>query len=296
MARIGFLACETTLPGSGARRGDAFEHDLMVKAIQPAVELAGHDWTVIDWAAPLDQFRGLDLVMLGTAWNYQDREVEFLDRLDALQAAGINVCNAPEIVRWNIRKTYLKELAEKGAKTIPTLWLDRANAQDVAQAFDRFDCDTLVVKRQVGAGAEGQSIFHRGEVPNEWQMNRPAMLQPFLPAIQIEGEISFVFVGGAFSHALIKRAAKGDYRIQSLYGGTEEAITPSAADQAAAAAIIDSLPFAAPLYARIDMVRGEENSLLLMEAEMIEPYLYPVEGPDLGSRMATAIDRRLALS
>ena len=293
MARIGFLACETTLPGSKARREDAFEHDLSVKAIQPFIEQAGHDWTVIDWAAPLDHFTGLDLVILGTTWNYQDREHEFLSRLEALEAAGIIVCNPCEIVRWNMRKTYLQDLSRRGADTIPTTWLDRADTSDLERAFAAFGSNTIVVKRQVGAGAQGQFIFQRGQVPDGWQMDRPAMLQPFLPAIQNEGEYSLIFIDGEFSHALIKRAAEGDYRIQSLYGGTEEAITPSAEDLSAAAAIIALLPFAAPLYARIDMVRGPENSLLLMEAEMIEPYLYPKEGPHLGSLLAKAIERRL---
>ncbi|MEP5937420.1 MAG: hypothetical protein ABJ239_03745 [Erythrobacter sp.] len=293
MARIGFLACETTLPGSSARREDAFEHDLSVQAIQPAIEAAGHDFSIIDWAAPIEQFAGFDLVMLGTAWNYQDREQEFLTRLDALEAADIKVCNSSEIVRWNVRKTYLKELASKGAGTIPTMWLDRASASDVEQTFDAFEADTIVIKRQVGAGAEGQHIFHRGKVPATWQIDRPAMLQPFMPAIQAEGEYSLIFIDGEFSHALIKRATPGEYRIQSLYGGTEQAINPSPEDRAAADAIMASLPFAAPLYARIDMVRGPENSLLLMEAELIEPYLYPNEGPELGPRLGRAINRRL---
>ena len=296
MARIGFLACETTLPGAKGRREDAFEHDLSVKAIQPHIEQAGHDFTVIDWAAPIDQFAGLDLVMLGTAWNYQDREHEFLSRLEALEAAGITVCNPSQLVRWNMRKTYLKDLASKGASTIPTIWLDRANSNDVEAAFATFESDTIVVKRQVGAGAEGQSIFNRGNCPADWQMDRPAMLQPFMPAIQTEGEFSLIFIDGEFSHALIKRAAEGDYRIQSLYGGTEEAVTPSAEDRSAAAAIIASVPFETPLYARIDMVRGPENSLLLMEAEMIEPYLYPKQGPELGARLTAAINRRLTPS
>jgi hypothetical protein len=33
--------------------------------------------------------------------------------------------------------------------------------------------------------------------------------------------------------------------------------------------------------------------LLLMELELIEPYLYPLEGPELGTMMACAVARRL---
>ncbi len=287
------MACETTLPGSGIRREDAFEHDAMVAAIRPCVQASGHDWQVLDWAAPMADFTGIDLVMLGSSWNYQDREGEFLSRLEALDDAGVTVCNSLDIVRWNMRKTYLQTLGEAGAATIPTLWLELADARDANLAFDALHAETIVVKRQIGAGAEGQFIFNRGDVPVDWSMDRPAMIQPFLPAIQDEGEYSFIFTDGEFSHALIKRAAAGDYRIQSLYGGTEQAIEPAAGDLACAAGIIDKLPFDPPLYARIDMVRGLNKELWLMEAEMIEPYLYPLEGPELGPRLAAAINRRL---
>lgn len=294
MTTIGFLACETTLPGSRVRREDAFEHDLMVGVIEPALVEAGLALRVIDWEAPLGEFAGIDLVMLGSAWNYQDRARDFLARLDELEARGIAVCNPPSVVRWNITKTYLRELAEQGARTIPTLWLDRATAQDAQDAFGHFGCDRLVVKRQVGAGAEGQELLERGAVPASWTFDRAAMVQPFLPAIASEGELSFVFIDGALSHTLRKRAAEGDYRIQSLYGGRESLHQPSADEVQEASAILAALPFETPLYARIDMLRGDEG-LLLMEAELIEPYLYPEQGPRLGERLAAAIGKRLKI-
>jgi hypothetical protein len=120
------------------------------------------------------------------------------------------------------------------------------------------------------------------------------MIQPFLPAIVEEGEISLIFIDGTFSHALRKRAAEGDYRIQSLFGGREEDFTPSAAELAQAAAALAACPFPAPLYARIDMVRLPSGELAMMEAELIEPYLYPDQGPDLGERLADGVARRLA--
>ena len=95
------------------------------------------------------------------------------------------------------------------------------------------------------------------------------------------------------SHALIKRAKSGDYRIQSAYGGKEEAIKPSDKDLRQAKNVVDILPDGAPLYARIDMVRSSSGELLLMEAELVEPYLYPVEGLELGPKMADALLKRL---
>ena len=293
MTNVGFLACETTLPGAGPRRGDAYEHDLMIAALEPAFGARGLQLRVIDWEAPLSQFAGVDFVLLGTAWNYQDKASDFLAKLEGMTLRGIKVSNSPKVVGWNMRKTYLRELAERGAHTIPTLWLESVSRDQALAAMDRFDCDQLVVKRQVGAGALGQELLSRHAVESSWSFPHAAMLQPFLPAIKQEGELSFVFVDGDLSHALCKRPASDDYRIQSLYGGTESIYLPHKDELEAARAIIEALPFPAPLYARIDMLRMEDGALAVMEAELIEPYLYPEQGPELGDRLADAIAKRL---
>ena len=295
MSKIAFLACPTTLPGSPQRRADAFEHDLLFDALNAG--LAGRaELTAIDWRAPLEQLALFDIAYLGTPWDYTEAKDEFLGRLDALEAAGVRVFNPVAVIRWNADKLYLKELEERGAPSIPTLWPEAPNAADVTAAFTRFGTDRVVVKRRIGAGAIGQDSFTLASPPPaDWRMDQPAMIQPFLPAIQSEGELSFIFVSGQLSHALIKRAAQGDYRIQSLYGGTEVPLNPAPADRAAAEAVMAMLPFEAPpLYARIDMVRLESGQLAVIEAELIEPYLYPEQGPDFGERLADAMLETLA--
>lgn len=295
MSKIAFLACPTTLPGSPQRRADAFEHDLLFDALNAG--LAGRaELTAIDWRAPLEQLALFDIAYLGTPWDYTEAKDEFLGRLDALEAAGVRVFNPVAVIRWNADKLYLKELEERGAPSIPTLWPEAPNAADVTAAFTRFGTDRVVVKRRIGAGAIGQDSFTLASPPPaDWRMDQPAMIQPFLPAIQSEGELSFIFVSGQLSHALIKRAAQGDYRIQSLYGGTEVPLNPAPADRAAVEAVMAMLPFTQPpLYARIDMVRLESGQLAVIEAELIEPYLYPEQGPDFGERLADAMLETLA--
>ena len=293
--RIAFFGCADTLPGSPTRRADAFEHDVQIAALRAG--FAGIDATVsaIDWRAPLAELIGYDLALLGSAWDYTARKREFLERLEALEAAGVIVCNPANVVRWNGDKVYLQQLAALGAPSIPTLWPDDPAAADVLAAFDHFDCERVVVKHRVGSGAVGQESFTRAAPPAPgWRLGQAGMIQPFLAAIQSEGEFSFIFVDGALSHALIKRAAPGDYRIQSLYGGREVAHTPSPAEHAAAAAVMALLPFeAAPLYARIDMVRGADGALALIEAELIEPYLYPEQGPEFGRLLASAVCKKI---
>ena len=288
--KIAFLACAETLPGSPTRRPDAFEHDLQLAALRDG--LAGRaQVTEIDWQAPLEQFTRFDLAILGTPWDYTEHKDAFVTRLEALEAAGVKVCNSSEVVRWNADKLYLRELEQRGAASIPTLWPEAPDENAVAAAFAHFDCERVVVKRRVGAGAIGQESFTRGDPRlTGWRMDQPALIQPFLPAIQAEGELSFIFVSGRFSHALIKRARSGDYRIQSLYGGTEVPLDPSPSDRTTAESIMAMLPFTAPpLYARIDMVRLPDGELAVIEAELIEPYLYPLQGPGFGRMLAEGV-------
>ena len=267
----------------------------MVAALPPAFAAWGMELVEIDWRAPLTDFDGMAAALIGTPWDYFDRAGEFLDRLEALDARGVPVMNSPEVVRWNIEKTYLRELAERGAPTIPTLWFEDAGRPEIVAALDHFAAESVVVKRQIGGGALGQHRFSRDDLPPEgWRMGHATMIQPFLPAIVEEGEISLIFVGGAFSHALRKRAAEGEYRIQSLFGGREEDWSPSPAELAQAQAVLAACPFAAPLYARIDMVRLPSGELAVMEVELIEPYLYPDQGPELGERLAAAVAATLS--
>ncbi len=285
--KIAFLACPITLPSSPTRRPDAFEHDLQLAALRDGFGTRAQVQD-IDWRAPLEQLTQFDLAYLGTPWDYTEAKDEFLARLEALEAAGVIVCNPADVIRWNADKLYLKELEQRGAPSIPTLWPENPGRAEVLAAMDHFGCNKVVVKRRVGAGAVGQHCFSRDALPDaDWQLGQAGMIQPFLPSIQSEGELSFIFVGGELSHALIKRAQAGDYRIQSLYGGREEVLDPAPADHAAAEAVMAMLPFdQAPLYARIDMVRMADGKLAVIEAELIEPYLYPEQGPGFGKMFA----------
>ena len=119
------------------------------------------------------------------------------------------------------------------------------------------------------------------------------MIQPFLASVLEEGEFTFVFIDGAFSHGVRKRAGADDYRIQSLFGGYERDYAPEPEDARQAEAVLAAMPFDDLLYARIDMARLPSGELAVMEAEAIEPYLYPEQGPDLGERLAAAIAGRL---
>lgn len=291
MMKVVFLASEVTLPGSPTRRPDAFEHDYQVNAIKPELASRGAELFEASWNDPAVDWASFDAAIIGTTWDYWDHHEAFLATLEQIEAAGTPLFNSSETVRWNSRKTYLKDLKQRGALTIPTLWLNTPKADELAKVFDELNSDDVVIKRQVGAGAQGQLRVKRGETLSDYAYD--AMIQPFLPTIQSEGEYSFIMIDGELSHCLVKRAKQGDYRIQSMYGGVETPVEPTPEDLKAARDVIATLD-ETPLYARVDMVRGDDGRLLLMELEMIEPYLYPEQGPKLGPLFAEALMKRLS--
>ena len=277
------------MPGSPQRRADAFEHDQMMAALGPVFE--AHNGSVEDaaWDDVSIDWRRFDAVMIGTAWDYCDRLDEFLGRLDAINALA-PVYNSPGLVRWNSHKRYLRDLEAKGARVIPTIWADAPQSVNWRDVFDEFEAEQIVVKRQVGANGEGQFRLSRGDTPPRLT-SHPLMVQPFLDTVVGEGEFSFVFVDGELSHAVIKTPADGDYRIQTTYGGAEAKAEPSATDIKAAIAIMRMID-ETPLYARVDMLRNAAGDLCLMELELVEPFLYPLQGPEFAERLYQAVRKR----
>ncbi len=293
MDRVALLIAGNIASDAPDRRADAHQFDLELAVLSAACERLGIAIEPVRWAAPDQDWGRFRAALALCAWDYQDASDSFLARLDTLEAGGVRVFNSPGLIRWNIRKTYLRELAARGAPIIPTLWPDDPQAVDVQTAFDTFGCDSVVLKRQVGGGARAQQKYSRTNAPKAGRvLDRPGMIQPFVPAVASEGEFSFLFIDGAFSHALVKRPASGDYRIQAAYGGVSKAVAPTPADLDQARDVMAALD-SAPLYARIDMVRDAAGRLMLMELEVIEPFLFPAEGPQLAEMFAAGLRRRL---
>ena len=145
-----------------------------------------------------------------------------------------------------------------------------------------------MLKPTVGTGASGISRLAPGDVATA--MERVAgesyLVQPMVDSVVTEGEWSFVFIAGEFSHALLKKPGAGDYRTQGIYGGSVLSETAAADDIRQAEAILSALPYEL-LYARLDLVRVD-GRLAVMELELIEPILYFDHAPGQVDRLAAA--------
>ncbi len=235
------------------------------------------------WPQALETQADIALPLL--AWGYHFDT----PRWDAMLAAwpqARSMANPARLLAWNTRKTYLAALAEAGVSTIPTLFTEDPAAEALADLRQRFGTPDLVVKPQVSAGSHKTLRLTAGDAAPEGFGS--AMIQPFLPEVAQEGELSLFMIGGRLAYAVRKVATGGDFRVQPQFGGRFALFEPEAEALALANAAVAACP-APPVYARADMVRGLDGRLQLMELECIEPDLYLHLAPDGGRGFVRAV-------
>lgn len=262
-------------------------------------ELRARRWRVeeIPWRRRGVDWRAFDLVLIRTTWDYQHDLGAFLDALSAIESAGVPLANPSALVRWNARKTYLRDLAARGVPVVPTRWGHGLSADGLVAL-----CRTLgecVLKPTVSANAHDTFRLPREVDPSlavelaSRFTDREWMAQPFVASVLDEGEYSVFYFDGAYSHAIVKRPKTGDFRVQEEHGGLIASIEPDAALRLAADRVMASLD-EVPLQARVDLVRLNDGSLALMELEAIEPSLYFRTHPRAAEHFADALARYLA--
>lgn len=296
MKKIAILVSDNLVPGSGKTREDVFELDEEMGKITPAFAALGMSVQQVRWREAAERAPEFDAMLPLFVWDYfEGNETAFLAEM-AKAAKQTQIFNPVNVLEWNANKSYLDILEGHGAPVIETIILDRVTKAGITKAFDALGTDTIVIKPQVGGGAWRQVLYTKGDpFPDKTDLPpEEAMVQPFLPSVKAEGEYSFLYFGGQFSHGLVKRPKDGDYRIQSLYGGTEDAYSPTAVEREAARQVLDTLDFT-PLYARVDLLRGLDGRLKLIELEMIEPYLYLPHAAGEGAENTGAIKLGKAL-
>ena len=243
------------------------------------------------WTEPGD-LSEFDLVSPLIAWGYHRDCALWFQLLDRMEAEDVVMCNPVSVLRWNSDKSYLAELGTAGVATVPTLVSDALDQAALDRARTTFDTQKLVVKPPVSGGADSTFRLAANEPLPASVTGKRMMIQPFLPSIATEGEYSLFYFGRVFSHAIIKRPAVGDFRVQDQFGGYEKSVeAPDAAKILAEAALKATAAITRTetlAYARVDMLRDGEGQFRLMELELIEPSLFLHFAPDSGAMFALA--------
>ena len=227
------------------------------------------------WNGPCEPFAEADLVVVRSTWDYFEQPLAFAAWLQQLKGVRGVVCNQPDLMLWNCNKTYLLDLAERGAPLPPTR-LCRPDAAELQQAMSELGLREAIVKPVIGAGASGLTIL-RSEDPASFEraaaaLKHQGLVQPLLAEIRTHGETSCTFFAGEFSHAVIKHPGADSILVQSEHGGRSERVALTPAQLTVARAMLDLLPEPA-VFARVDMIFGD-HAPMLMEIEVIEPELF----------------------
>jgi glutathione synthase/RimK-type ligase-like ATP-grasp enzyme len=263
----------------------------------PALDRAGIDAIPTVWSRDRE-WDLFDAVVIRSCWDYHRRVGEFLAWLDRLTVDRIPTWNTLNLIRWNSDKRYLLDLARDGIATVPTVVLSGASVEDVVDAALSRGWPRFVVKPAISAsGFETHALrvpldAEELEVVSRAIAVGDVLVQPFVDEVEREGEYSFTFIDGTPSHTTIKRAAHGEFRVQTEYGGSVTRVDAPGHFVTQAAAAVEGLP-ETPLYARVDgVVRGD--TLVVTELELIEPNLFLEHQVGATDRLARAIADRLA--
>ena len=261
----------------------------------PAMAALGWDVDYVSWRREGVDWDGYAMVYVCTPWDYQDDPEAYLRTLQRIDASAALLVNPLETIRWNLDKRYLRELEEGGTAIVPSLWFDRWPGDLPGAALAAFAAERVVLKPQVGANADFTYVLDNGtsratldELARVFA-ERPFFVQPFVNAIQTEGEYSLFYFGGEYSHAILKTPQPGDFRSQEEHGAEIVRTEPDLALKDLAVNVLSGLS-PSPVYARADFVRGADGKFLLMELELNEPSLYFRVDAESPVRFAAALD------
>jgi glutathione synthase/RimK-type ligase-like ATP-grasp enzyme len=280
----------------------AFATHAKLDGLTPSDQLAadqlsrgGATVTPIQWNATTD-WRQFDAVVIRATWDYYTRPDQYLDWLRTLQHQGVPVWNPAPLAAWNMYKGYLRDLERAGIVTVPTEWVkETRHPASLERLVHERGWTDVVVKPAVSANAD-RTWRTQGGVTNadearfsDLTATGEVMVQPLLETLVEEGEWSFVFLGGEFSHAVLKRPAPGDFRVQTNLGG-RVARADARAEWVKQARAVLGMVQGRWLYARVDgcMLDGQ---FVLMELEMLEPDLFLNLDSQAPARFAEALLR-----
>jgi glutathione synthase/RimK-type ligase-like ATP-grasp enzyme len=249
---------------------------------------AGVDAQVWAWDDPSFEARGFDAVVLRSTWNYYKAPERFLAWCDAT-ARATRMVNPADVVRTNAHKGYLRDLAGRGLAVVPTAWVARGDAPDLGAVMREREWDDVVVKPAVSAGSWRTRRFRAADAEAgtaflaEIARDGDAMVQRYVPSVERGGERSILWIAGEVTHVIVKhpRFAGQEERVElGPAPGREEREMV----RTALRGLEDRL-----VYARLDVMAGEDGAPLVSELELIEPSLFLREYPPALDRMVAAI-------
>lgn len=276
--------------------------------LHEALQARGVQFEKPEWNDPNVDWTEFDACVIRTTWDYWNARDAFVQWAHDV-GEKIPFFNPPEVISWNTHKSYLRELEDRGVQIAPTQWYGIGESADVKAVMESHGWTRGFLKPVVGASAfetlrfnlDEEGLASAGAHLDRTLKTHEMMLQPYLAAVETFGEVSFLFFGGAFSHAVQKVPVNGDYRVQDDFGASDGPYAATESEIAMAARTIAAAEDACPgigagdlLYARVDYLKDDAGEWVLTELELVEPSLFFRHAPKGGERMVEALLARLA--
>ncbi len=263
---------------------------------QHNIEFQVHAWdAAVNWSQ-------YDACLLRSVWDYHQRTAEFNNWLGST-SLQTQIINSPEVVMWNQNKKYLAELTEFGITTASTIWLSQNQPFDLSSYLQQQSTTTFFLKPVIGADSSDTLRFKNNSVGikqaqkqlDQLLPHQEMMLQPYLRSVETFGETSAIYFAGNLSHAVRKIPVQGDYRVQDTFGASDISYSLHPVEMSLSTACMQFLTnkFGEILYARFDFLHGDDGSIYLNEAELIEPSLFLHHKADAASQLVQALQRHV---
>lgn len=265
--------------------------------LKSAFEAQGLKVDITYWDNPTYEWQETKSVLFRTIWDYFERFDEFWEWLEQVKTKT-RLINSYELIKWNIDKHYLKDLSSWGIETVPTYFADKGCNMKLHEIAKRNQWKDLVIKPAISASAFKTYKILANEIQaneklfNSLVQERNMLVQPYFETITQLGEASLMVLDGKFTHAILKKAQPGDFRVQDDFGGTVHNYIPTKAEINFAEKVFETCK-TKPVYGRVDIVWDNDKNFYLSELEIIEPELWIRNYPKCAERIAEAVDKIL---
>ena len=265
--------------------------------LKSAFEAQGLKVDITYWDNPSYEWHQTKSVLFRTVWDYFERFDEFWEWLEQVKTKT-RLINSYELIKWNIDKHYLKDMSSWGIETVPTYFADKGCNMKLHEIAKRNQWKDLVIKPAISASAFKTYKILANEIQvneklfNSLVQERNMLVQPYFETITQLGEASLMVFDGKFTHAILKKAQPGDFRVQDDFGGTVHNYIPTKAEINFAEKVFETCK-TKPVYGRVDIVWDNDKNFYLSELEIIEPELWIRNYPKCAERIAEAVDKIL---
>jgi len=251
------------------------------------------------WDDPTFNWSSTQSVLFRTTWDYFDRFYEFSTWLNKV-STQTQLLNSERIIRWNLDKHYLLDLQKKGIAICESYFIEKGTKYSLKNLAETHNLNDFVLKPCVSGSARHtyrihkETIFKHEKIFSQLIEKEAMILQPFQYNIIDKGEISIIIINGKFTHAVLKIAKKGDFRVQDDFGGAVHSYSPSQKEIDFAENAVKKC-IEPPIYARVDLFTDNTNKLAIAELELIEPELWFRNHPKAANHLAKKIKKQLKI-